>query len=83
MHFGRPWAQILIPTLFYPGAVAFKVFQDQMRFLLNKVRQDGQPADDNMDIGAQVIRRWCLCVCVCVCVCLCVSVCVLLHEVLP
>lgn len=25
-----------------------------MRFLLNKIRQDGEPAEDNTDIGAQV-----------------------------
>jgi hypothetical protein len=36
------------------GAAAFKEFQDQMRFLLNKIRQDGRPAEDDSDIGAQV-----------------------------
>jgi hypothetical protein len=39
-----------------PGAAAFKEFQDQMRFLLNKVQKDGEPAADNFDIGAQVWR---------------------------
>ncbi|KIZ01997.1 putative cytochrome P450 [Monoraphidium neglectum] len=38
------------------GAAAFKEFQDQMRFLLNKIRQDGRPAEDDSDIGAQVWR---------------------------
>jgi hypothetical protein len=37
-----------------PGAAAFKEFQDQMRFLLKKIREDGEPAADNYDIGAQV-----------------------------
>ena len=36
------------------GAAAFKEFQDQMRFLLDKIRRDGEPPESNMDIGAQV-----------------------------
>ncbi|KAI8464092.1 MAG: cytochrome P450 [Monoraphidium minutum] len=49
----------IVPSLFKTGpkgAVAFKEFHDQMRFLLNKIRADGEPAEDNMDIGAQVWR---------------------------
>jgi hypothetical protein len=40
--------------LLFPGAAAFKEFQDQMRFLLRKIQKDGEPAADNFDIGAQV-----------------------------
>jgi cytochrome P450 len=38
------------------GAAAFLEFQNQMRFLLNKIRTDGEPAEENCDIGAQVWR---------------------------
>ncbi|GBF91428.1 cytochrome P450 [Raphidocelis subcapitata] len=38
------------------GAAAFAEFQKQMRFLLNKVREDGEPEESNYDIGAQVWR---------------------------
>jgi hypothetical protein len=44
------------PPGIHAGAAAFKNFQDQMRFLLNKVQKDGEPAPDNFDIGAQVQR---------------------------
>ena len=40
-----------------PGAAAFVEFQGQMRLLLDKIRRDGEPPEDNMDIGAQVGRR--------------------------
>jgi cytochrome P450 len=38
------------------GIAAFEEFHRQMRFLLNKIRTDGEPAEDNYDIGAQVWR---------------------------
>ncbi|GBF95033.1 cytochrome P450 [Raphidocelis subcapitata] len=38
------------------GAAAFAEFQRQMRFLLEKVKADGEPDEANCDIGAQVWR---------------------------
>lgn len=38
------------------GAAAFKEFQNQMRFLLNKIREEGEPEETNYDIGAQIWR---------------------------
>ncbi|KIY97876.1 hypothetical protein MNEG_10087 [Monoraphidium neglectum] len=48
----------VVPGLFKggpKGGAAFREFQDQMRFLLNKIK-DGEPSDDNTDIGAQIWR---------------------------
>ncbi|KAI8464093.1 MAG: cytochrome P450 [Monoraphidium minutum] len=41
------------------GAAAFHEFQSQMRFLLDKIRADGQPAEDDTDIGAQATAAPC------------------------
>ena len=51
-----PHRSLRSPVRQLAGGVAYKNFQDQMRFLLNKVRDGGEPAADNYDIGAQVWR---------------------------